>query len=104
MRDKTLREYRKTATVKAKLFQQGDEDGMSCIPYVAMCQWKDQNGDYKQCTKCTLDIPKMPYIGTLENERHFGEWGEEYICTGIQEEKWLVKKDIFEETYEEVKD
>ena len=70
-----MKTYRKTATVDAKLFERGDEDGIT-------------NG--------------MPYISTLENDKHFGAWGLNYLCTGIDGEKWLVDKSIFERTYEEV--
>jgi hypothetical protein len=73
--------YRKVATVEAKLFEVGDEDGM-----VATCE---------SGTK--------PYISTLENQRHLGSFGEHYVCTGIDGERWLVDKGIFERTYEEVK-
>ncbi len=74
--------YRKTATVEAKVFEKGDEDGMD--------YW------FK------IDSEKSPYISTLENQKHFGEFGKHYICTGIDGERWLVDKDIFERTYEEV--
>ena len=95
-----MKEYRKTATVKAKLFKKGDEDGMSCIPFVSICEHKDINGLYKQCDKCNVDIPKKPYIGTIENTHHFGDFEKNYLCVGVNGEKWLVDKDIFEKTYE----
>jgi hypothetical protein len=68
--------YRKIATVRAKLFEHGDEDGF---------------------------IGDIPYVQTLENPAHFGEFGKQYVCTGIKGERWLVEKDIFESTYEEIK-
>jgi hypothetical protein len=67
-------EYRKTATVKAKIFEKGDEDGFIEEHY--------------------------PYISTLENQFHRGEFGKHYVCIGIKGERWLVDKDIFESTYE----
>ncbi len=72
-----MKTYRKTATVQAKLFEPGDEDG--------------------------IDPDGMPYIATLENQHHRGAHYLNYVCTGIQGERWLVEKVIFEETYEEVK-
>jgi hypothetical protein len=39
----------------------------------------------------------------LENDNHKGEFGKYYICVGIKGERWLVEKEIFESTYEEVK-
>lgn len=70
-----FKEYRKTATVKAKLFEEGDEDGM---------------------------FDHIPFISTMENQMHKGEFGKNYLCIGIKGEKWLVDKDIFEATYEAV--
>jgi hypothetical protein len=83
MRDK-IKEYRKTATVKAKIFEKGDEDGMEEVP------------DHY------LDRTPIPYISTLENQKHQGKFGGHYVCIGINNERWLVEKDIFERTYEVV--
>lgn len=74
-----VKEYRKTATVKAKIFEPGDEDGVA-----------------------SFDNIQTPYISTLENNRHFGNYYECYICVGIKGERWLVEKSIFEQTYTEV--
>lgn len=71
-----FQEYRKTATVLAKLFERGDEDG-----------FVDGKGF-------------LPYISTLENPRHYGVFGKHYLCVGVKGEKWLVEKEIFESTYE----
>lgn len=79
-----FKEYRKTATVKAKLFEKGDEDGFATII-------------------ANLGMYGNPYIKTLENQQHQGEFGEHYLCVGIKDERWLVEKEIFETTYEEVK-
>lgn len=78
-----MKEYRKTATVKAKVFEPGDEDGFSLVV----------TGDG------TFD---RPYISTLENQKHSGLFFENYLCVGIKGERWLVEKSIFESTYEEV--
>ena len=89
-------------TVKAKLFESGDENGFSCIPFVSECSFTNNDGIYKDCKNCTLDIDKKPYISTLESNTHFGEFGKHYLCVGIDGKKWLVDKDIFERTYEVV--
>ncbi|MCP4988658.1 MAG: hypothetical protein GY928_22195 [Colwellia sp.] len=70
-----MKTYRKTATVTARLFKKGDEDGFEGF---------------------------APYITTLESQKYIGKFGAHYICYGVQGEKWLVDKDIFERTYEEV--
>lgn len=75
-----MKTYRKTATVQAKLFEKGDEDGMTEM-------W---NGGIR------------PYIATLENQKYLGVFGCHYLCIGIKGERWLVEKEIFESTYEEV--
>ena len=72
-----MKEYRKTATVKAKIFEKGDESG-----YI-------ENTD-------------IPFVSTMENQAHKGKFGEQYLCIGVMGERWLVDKDIFERTYEEV--
>ena len=80
-----MKTYRKTATVKAKLFEQGDEDGFII-------------------SKLGKDEIKVPYVSTLENQQHLSRgFGRDYICIGIKGERWLVEKEIFESTYEEVK-
>jgi hypothetical protein len=78
------KEFRKTATVKAKLFEKGDEDGFIEVP------------------EHYFDRTPIPYIATLENQKHQGCFGKHYVCIGINNERWLVDKDIFERTYEEV--
>ena len=52
--------------------------------------------------KYGLQPDLVPYISTLENQYHKGEFGKHYLCVGINGEKWLVDKEIFELTYEEV--
>lgn len=88
-----MKEYRKTATVKAKIFEKGDEDGMI---------HRDGMLGAMEDAKYGLQPDLVPYISTLENQFHRGEWGKHYLCVGINEEKWLVEKEIFERTYEEV--
>lgn len=87
-------EFRKTATVKAKLFEKGDEDGMI-----------HRNGmqEAMEEAKYGFHPDLVPYISTLENQFHRGEFGKHYICVGVKGEKWLVDRGIFEATYELVK-
>ena len=88
------KEYRKTATVKAKLFEKGDEDGMTTPKGYDL-------HDAMEDAKYKINPPELvPYISTLENQQHKGEFGKHYLCIGINGEKWLVDKDIFEKTYE----
>lgn len=89
-----FKEYRKTATVKAKIFEKGDEDGMI-----------HRDGMIGAMEDAMYDIQPdlVPYVSTLENQFHKGEFGKQYICVGVKGERWLVDKDIFERTYEEVK-
>jgi hypothetical protein len=88
-----MKKYRKIATVNAKLFEKGDEDGMI-----------HKNGmlGAMEDAKYNIKSDLIPYISTLENNHHKGEWGKNYLCVGINGEKWLVDKDIFEKTYEEI--
>ncbi len=89
-----MKTYRKIATVEAKLFEQGDEDGF-IHPEGLLGAMEDSRYGIKS-------IPS-PFIKTLENQHHIGEFGNHYICVGIDGERWLVEKSIFERTYEEIK-
>lgn len=90
-----FKEFRKTATVKAKLFEKGDEDGMTTPKGY-------DSHDAMFDAKHNCPPPELvPYIKTLENQKHRGEFGKHYLCIGIKGEKWLVEKDIFENTYQE---
>lgn len=91
-----MKEYRKIATVKAKLFEKGDEDGFT-VPdgYTMLDAMEDERYGIKHPVN-------VPYIATLENQKHKGEFGKHYLCVGIKGEKWLVEKEIFESTYEPI--
>ena len=90
-----MKTYRKIATVEAKLFEQGDEDGMTTPENFTTLDAMENN-------KYVIKQPDLvPYISTLENQKHRGEFGKHYICSGIDGERWLVEKDIFERTYTE---
>ena len=89
--------YRKTATVQAKIFEPGDEDGMRTPKNYIM-------HDAMEDASCGIQPPQLvPYIKTLENQQHIGEFGKHYLCVGIDGERWLVEKSIFERTYELIK-
>ena len=85
-----MKTYRKIATVQAKIFEEGDEDGF-INPNAILGQNED---DFK------FSPILVPYIKTLENQFHKGEFGKNYLCIGVKGEKWLVEKEIFEQTYE----
>lgn len=91
---------KKPIEIEAEIYKKGLEDGFSCIPFVNLCAWKDEKGNYKQCKKCKLDIKKKPFIKTLEGDHYINEG--DYIITGIQGERYPCKPDIFEQTYEKV--
>lgn len=84
------KEYRKTSTVKAKIFESGDEDGMTPKEDSIEALFNANHG-----IKNTM----IPYIKTLESNVHIGEFDTHYICIGIDGERWLVEKSIFERTY-----
>jgi len=86
--------YRKTATIKAKIFERGDEDGFIHPEGIMGAMFDSKYG---------IKSVVVPYIKTLENPYHIGEYGKNYLCVGIDDERWLVEKSIFERTYEEVK-
>ena len=88
-----MKTYRKIATIKAKMFEEGDEDG-----FIHRYGMEGVMEDAKYGFKPDL----APYVKTLENPYHIGDFGKYYVCVGIEGERWLVEKKIFEKTYEEV--
>lgn len=88
-----MKEYRKTATVKAKLFEQGDEDGFI---------HRDGMIGAMEDARYGFEPDLVPYISTLENQYHKGEFSKHYVCVGVNGERWLVEKEIFEKTYEAI--
>jgi hypothetical protein len=96
-----MKKYRKTAIVKAKIFEEGDEDGFISRYY------NDEDVAEDGCVTTNGIMGeheiKVPYVSTLENQKHMSSgFGREYLCVGIKGERWLVEKSIFESTYEEV--
>lgn len=86
-----LKEYRKTATIKAEQFD-GSEEMMK----------KYQLIDGRDAFRFNSHIdPEKVYIVTLEGnfEINIGDW----IATGVNGENWTIADKIFKKTYEEVK-
>jgi len=94
-----MTKYRtKPVVIEAELYTEGMEDGFSCIPFVMTCAFKQNTGKYFQCHVCKLKIPKKPYIASLEGNMYID--GGDWIITEIKGERYPIKPDIFEETYE----
>lgn len=97
-----MKTYRKTATVQAKLFEEGDEDGF--VTRYHNDEDVHEDGSISTSGFFGEHEIKVPYVSTLENQQHLSSgFGNEYLCVGIDGERWLVEKSIFERTYEEVK-
>ena len=96
-----MKTYRKIATVQAKLFEQGDEDGFVTRYYND--EDVNENGGISTSAIFGEHEIKVPYVSTLENQQHLSHgFGRDYLCVGVKGERWLVEKEIFESTYEEV--
>ena len=81
---------KKPIIVDAVPYIKGLEDGFKCCVKEWNC--------YNPCDKCP---DYKPYIKTLEGRMTISE--DYYIITGIKGERYPIKKDIFELTYEVVK-
>ena len=96
-----MKTYRKKALVQAKVFEEGDEDGFVTRYY----DDEDVHEDGSISTSGFIgkNEIKVPYVSTLENQQHLSRgFGKDYLCVGVDGERWLVEKSIFERTYEEV--
>lgn len=86
-----LKEYRKTATIKAERFD-GSEEMMN----------KYQLIDGRDAFRFNSHIdPEKVYIVTLEG--NFKINTSDWIATGVEGEHWAIADEIFKKTYEEVK-
>ncbi len=81
----TIREYRKTATIKAEQFDESLEM-MEKYPI-----------EYSPFLSGVFSSPGYS-LRTLEGSMKF-DVGD-YIVTGVDGEHWVIKKEIFEKTYE----
>lgn len=85
-----LKEYRKTATIKAEQFD-GSEEMMKKYHLI----------DGRDAFRFNSHIdPGKVYIVTLEGnfEINTSDW----IATGVEGENWAIADEIFKKTYEEV--
>ena len=82
-----LKEYRKTATIKAEQFD-GSEEMMN------------KYGIYKWRTSFTQNSDYVYYLPTKEGDLQ--TWIGCWIATGIDGEHWAIADDIFRKTYVEV--
>lgn len=81
-----IKEYRKTATIKAEQFDGSDEMIDEYEICVALYSNAEKSKDYCLVTK----------EGPLNI--NVGDW----IATGVEGEHWAIADDIFRKTYEEV--
>lgn len=90
-----LKEYRKTATIKAEQFDGSEE-------IIDKYDIKVLAGDY-------ADDYSMPEAGPAPYFRYFMPSGydeiyvDDWIATGVEGEYWAIADEIFKKTYEEVK-
>lgn len=90
-----LKEYRKTATIKAEQFDGSEE-------MIKKYDIKVLAGDY-------ADDYSMPEAGPAPYFRYFMPSGydeiyvDDWIATGVEGEHWAIADEIFKKTYEEVK-
>lgn len=87
-----LKEYRKTATIKAEQFDGSEEmiKKYGIIKEAFVIDGWGVTDDYQY------------FIKTLEGKLivNIGDW----IATGVNGENWAIVDEIFKKTYEEVKD
>lgn len=91
----SMKTYRKTATVKAKLFTQGDEDGLT---------WTDrQLSQARDDQRFGISPPKasVPYVLQSNGDKCKGAFGE-YQLLQDDNGKWLVPIDEFNSNYTEM--
>jgi hypothetical protein len=74
-----MKTYRHKRTIKAKLFEFGDEEGITCV-----------------------NERSLPYITNATGYREVAVWGQSYLCILPDGNKFLISKELFERTYEEI--
>jgi len=92
--------YRKKVLTYAEPYRLGLEDGMFCELEGKECD-RVCNNPWKQnpfeCQYCKV------YINTLEG-RMFLNGSDDFIATGSKGERYPIRRDIFEQTYELVEE
>lgn len=97
-----MAKYRKKPVViEAEVYREGLEDGYRCLAYgkteESECTFSCGNGkDYRD--SCKLKGRAVPYISTLEGKYYISKG--DYIITGVKDERYPCKPDIFEMAYE----
>ncbi|MDY8106074.1 hypothetical protein [Pediococcus pentosaceus] len=82
-----LKEYRKTATIKAEQFGGGHEQVKKYDIQDKAIMGKEYSGN-----RWTILTKEGPMIVNM------GDW----IATGVEGEHWAIDNEIFKKTYEEV--
>jgi hypothetical protein len=95
-----MAQYRHRPTIiDAVVYERGMEDGF---------EYEDQLGEEVAITQALYagsivdGVRIYPYINTLEGKHYIG--AGDYIITGINGERYPCKPDIFEKSYELIKE
>jgi hypothetical protein len=97
-----MRYRKKPIEVEAEVYKPGMEDGIEShchLPFEYTCETKREDMPCRSYPyTCNYGIGK-PYIETLEGPLYISPG--DYIITGIKNERYPCKPDIFELIYEE---
>jgi len=88
---------KKPIPVEAEVYRLGIEDGFDTIGVAVTSGLNQHTYEHPKCSA----FKGIPYIQTLEGKHYISEG--DIIITGVRGERYPCKKDIFLETYEEVK-
>lgn len=90
---------KKPIAIDAEPYTPGLEDGFNYYKITGefLCYLKKD-------VKITPRAGRRPVIETLEGNHEITTCPPDYIVTGVKGERYPVKKDIFEMTYEKVED
>lgn len=90
--------YRKLPVeIEAEVYKEGMEDGFAEKDILRWHSWTPEDGE---CT--VVGTERKPYVQTF-GRRYFIDEGD-YIITGVKDERYPCKPDVFEMTYEKVAD
>lgn len=92
---------KKPVVIDAEPYRKGLEDGVLCKSVIEGQPKRKYciNKNAKNCFECANTVP---FIDTLEGRHYISK--DDYIVTGIMGERYPVKKEIFEKTYERVEE